>query len=352
MTLPIEPQAAHAHDPRGDRRCSPPAASIQKPISFSTGAGARARRARVDLRLRGAARNAQPHDPVQRESGQGPRERLDRAVQLSGADGGRHSPSTAQPTFRSATIRSSTFELARDIAQKFNNDFAASIGAHGHGDAFFPLPEPLIQGPATRVMSLRDGTKKMSKSDPVRILLHRPHRRSGRDRAEDPQGQDRSRAAAKRGRGSGAAPEADNLVGIFAGLNDETKADVLVRFGGSQFSAFKTALADLAIEKLSPNSRRNPAFVGRSGLYRRRPRDGRRKGARHRAAEYGRDQRHPWPRPIAGTRLGEARGAARRGGSVAANRRMLSRVDQRLRAVGFAPRRQLRARSSWLTTCR
>ena len=57
-------------------------------------------------------------------------------------------------------------ELARDIAQKFNNDYAASIAAHGHGDAYFPLPEPLIQGPATRVMSLRDGTKKMSKSDP------------------------------------------------------------------------------------------------------------------------------------------------------------------------------------------
>src|SRR6202045_2783858 len=57
-------------------------------------------------------------------------------------------------------------ELTRDIAQKFNLDFAASIAAHGHGDAFFPLPEPLIQGPATRVMSLRDGSKKMSKSDP------------------------------------------------------------------------------------------------------------------------------------------------------------------------------------------
>ena len=57
-------------------------------------------------------------------------------------------------------------ELTRDIAQKFNNDFAESIAANGHGDAFFPLPEPLIQGPATRVMSLRDGTKKMSKSDP------------------------------------------------------------------------------------------------------------------------------------------------------------------------------------------
>ena len=57
-------------------------------------------------------------------------------------------------------------ELARDIAQKFNNDFGESISAHGFGDAFFPQPEPLIQGPATRVMSLRDGTKKMSKSDP------------------------------------------------------------------------------------------------------------------------------------------------------------------------------------------
>ena len=57
-------------------------------------------------------------------------------------------------------------ELSRDIAQKFNNDFAAAIAERGFGEAFFPLPEPLIQGPATRVMSLRDGTKKMSKSDP------------------------------------------------------------------------------------------------------------------------------------------------------------------------------------------
>jgi tryptophanyl-tRNA synthetase len=56
-------------------------------------------------------------------------------------------------------------ELTRDIAQKFNNDFAARIGSLGFGDAFFPLTEPLIEGPATRVMSPRDGTKKMSKSD-------------------------------------------------------------------------------------------------------------------------------------------------------------------------------------------
>ncbi|MBN8932241.1 MAG: tryptophan--tRNA ligase, partial [Rhizobium pusense] len=57
-------------------------------------------------------------------------------------------------------------ELARDIAQKFNNDFREIIAAGGHGEEFFPPPEPLIQGPATRVMSLRDGAKKMSKSDP------------------------------------------------------------------------------------------------------------------------------------------------------------------------------------------
>jgi tryptophanyl-tRNA synthetase len=56
-------------------------------------------------------------------------------------------------------------ELARDIAQKFNLDFAEAIAEAGYGDGFFPLPEPLIMGPATRVMSLRDGTKKMSKSD-------------------------------------------------------------------------------------------------------------------------------------------------------------------------------------------
>ena len=96
-------------------------------------------------------------------------------------------------------------ELSRDIAQKFNNDFGESIHAHGFGEAFFPLPEPLIQGPATRVMSLRDGTKKMSKSDAVRSVAHQPHRRRRHDRAEDPPRQDRSRAAAERGEGPGGA---------------------------------------------------------------------------------------------------------------------------------------------------
>src|SRR6201995_112649 len=106
-------------------------------------------------------------------------------------------------------------ELARDIAQKFNNDFAASIAAHGHGDAYFPLPEPLIQGPANRAKTAPEPLP-----GEVEDLTRRP--------------------------------EADNLVGIFAALNDETKAEVLKRFGGAQFSAFKTALADLTIEKLAP----------------------------------------------------------------------------------------------------
>jgi tryptophanyl-tRNA synthetase len=143
-------------------------------------------------------------------------------------------------------------ELARDIAQKFNNDFAASIAAHGHGDAFFPLPEPLIQGPATRVMSLRDGTKKMSKSDPSEYAhialtddsdtIVQKIRKAKTDAEPLP-----SEVAGLAGR-----PEADNLVGIFAALCDEAKGDILNRFAGSQFSAFKNALADLTVAKLAP----------------------------------------------------------------------------------------------------
>jgi tryptophanyl-tRNA synthetase len=143
-------------------------------------------------------------------------------------------------------------ELSRDIAQKFNNDFAASIAEHGHGDAFFPLPEPLIQGPATRVMSLRDGTKKMSKSDPseyARIGLS-----DDADTIAQKVRKAKTDAGALPGEIEGLAgrPEADNLVGIFAALNDETKPDVLRRFAGGQFSQFKNALADLAVTKLAP----------------------------------------------------------------------------------------------------
>ena len=143
-------------------------------------------------------------------------------------------------------------ELARDIAQKFNNDYAASIAAHGHGDAFFPLPEPLIQGPATRVMSLRDGAKKMSKSDPSEnsyIALTDDAdtiAQKIRKAKTDPE------PLPSEVEGLAHRPEADNLVGIFAALIDETKADVLRRFAGGQFSAFKSALADVTIEKLAP----------------------------------------------------------------------------------------------------
>ncbi len=153
-------------------------------------------------------------------------------------------------------------ELARDIAQKFNNDYSDSIRSRGFGDAFFPQPEPLIQGPATRVMSLRDGTKKMSKSDAsdnsrinltddadaiaqkIRKAKTDPHPLPG-DIKELEQ-----------------RPEADNLVGIYAALNESTKADVLKQFGGAQFSTFKNTLVELAVEKLGPIGAEMKKLVG------------------------------------------------------------------------------------------
>jgi len=143
-------------------------------------------------------------------------------------------------------------ELCRDIAQKFNNDFGESIRARGFGDAFFPLTEPVIQGPATRVMSLRDGTKKMSKSDASdnsRINLTDDTdtiAQKIRRAKTDPEPLPSEEA------GLEARPEADNLVGIYAGLAEITKAEVLKQFGNAQFSTFKTALAELAVAKLSP----------------------------------------------------------------------------------------------------
>lgn len=143
-------------------------------------------------------------------------------------------------------------ELARDIAIKFNNDFSESIERNGFGDAFFPVTEPLISGPATRVMSLRDGTKKMSKSeasDNSRINLTddadaiaQKVRRAKTDSEALP-----SEVAGLKNRS-----EADNLVGIYGALADKSKSDVLKEFGNSQFSVFKPALAELAVEKLSP----------------------------------------------------------------------------------------------------
>jgi tryptophanyl-tRNA synthetase len=143
-------------------------------------------------------------------------------------------------------------ELSRDVAQKFNNDFGASIHAHGYGEAFFPLPEPLIQGPATRVMSLRDGTKKMSKSDASdysRINLTDDAdtiAQKVRKAKTDPE------PLPSEEPGLAPRPEADNLVGIYAALADTTKAEVLRQFGGAQFSTFKGALVDLAVARLGP----------------------------------------------------------------------------------------------------
>jgi tryptophanyl-tRNA synthetase len=143
-------------------------------------------------------------------------------------------------------------ELARDIAQKFNNDFAKTIARAGYADGFFPLPEPLITGPATRVMSLRDGTKKMSKSDEsdmTRINLTDDADQIAkkiRKAKTDP------KPLPSEVKGLEARPEAENLVGIYAGLAGITKEDVLRDFGGSSFSDFKNALVELATAKLTP----------------------------------------------------------------------------------------------------
>lgn len=144
-------------------------------------------------------------------------------------------------------------ELARDIAQKFNNDFRPQIEAAGFADGiFFPQPEPVITGPATRVMSLRDGTKKMSKSDASdlsRINLSDDAdtiARKIQKAKTDPEGIP-SEPGGLMGR-----PEAENLVGIYAALAGKAKGDVLAEYGGAQFSAFKKALADLAVSRLQP----------------------------------------------------------------------------------------------------
>jgi tryptophanyl-tRNA synthetase len=144
-------------------------------------------------------------------------------------------------------------ELARDIAQKFNNDFKTAIERAGFAEGvFFPQPEPVITGPATRVMSLRDGTKKMSKSDASD--LSRINLTDDRDTIAkkiqkartDPEPLPSEEA------GLAARPEADNLVGIHAALAGTTKAAVLKDFRGALFSTFKSALAELAVARIGP----------------------------------------------------------------------------------------------------
>jgi tryptophanyl-tRNA synthetase len=144
-------------------------------------------------------------------------------------------------------------ELARDIAQKFNNDFAESIRRVGIEDGrFFPLPEPVIMGPATRVMSLRDGTKKMSKSDASD--MSRINMTDDADTIARKIQKAKTDAEPLPGEEAGleTRPEADNLVGIYAALAGKTRAAVLEEHGGAQFSTFKKALAEAAVSRVGP----------------------------------------------------------------------------------------------------
>ena len=136
-------------------------------------------------------------------------------------------------------------ELTRDIAAKFNHDY---------GVDFFPITEPVIEGAATRVMSLRDGSKKMSKSDPSdasRINMTDDAdaiAKKIRKAKTDPD------ALPSEAKGLEDRPEARNLVNIYAALAEMTVDQVLADHGGAQFGTFKPALAELAVSKLAPIS--------------------------------------------------------------------------------------------------
>ncbi|HEY0275410.1 MAG TPA: tryptophan--tRNA ligase [Paenirhodobacter sp.] len=136
-------------------------------------------------------------------------------------------------------------ELTRDIAAKFNHDY---------GVDFFPAPVPLIEGTATRVMSLKDGSKKMSKSDPSEAsrinltddadTIAKKFRKAVTDPAPLPETVE----------GLDSRAEAKNLVNIYAALTNTTPAGVIDEFGGQGWGVFKPALADLAVAKLEPIS--------------------------------------------------------------------------------------------------
>ena len=143
-------------------------------------------------------------------------------------------------------------ELTRDIAAKFNHDY---------GVTHFPITEPLIEGVATKVMSLRDGSKKMSKSDPSdasRINLT-----DDADTIAQKIRKARTDADPLPGQMDGLKdrPEARNLINIYAALTDETPDQVLARFEGQGFGAFKPALAEVAVEALSPITRRMSEYM-------------------------------------------------------------------------------------------
>ncbi len=136
-------------------------------------------------------------------------------------------------------------ELTRDIAAKFNHDY---------GVEFFPITEPVIEGVATRVMSLRDGSKKMSKSDPSdmsRINMTDDAdtiAQKIRKARTDPEPLPDNEAALE------ARAEAANLVNIYAALSERSVPEVLADIGGKPFSEFKPMLAEVAVDKLAPIS--------------------------------------------------------------------------------------------------
>ena len=137
-------------------------------------------------------------------------------------------------------------ELSRDIAQKFNSDF--------NTPNFLITPEPLIQKNFARIMSLKDGTKKMSKSDPSdlsRINLTDKKdeivnkiKKAKTDNSPLPSD---DKKLNKR-------PEVENLLGIYSSLNNQSLSDTINEFGGKNFSEFKQKLSDLVVEKISPIS--------------------------------------------------------------------------------------------------
>ncbi|WP_418595117.1 tryptophan--tRNA ligase [Ponticoccus sp. (in: a-proteobacteria)] len=136
-------------------------------------------------------------------------------------------------------------ELTRDIAIKFNNDF---------GVDFFPITEPVIEGTATRVMSLRDGSKKMSKSDPSDMSRINMTDDADAIASKIRKARTDPDALPSEAEGLEARPEARNLVNIYAALADLSVDAVLRDVGGKQFSEFKPMLADLAVTRLSPIS--------------------------------------------------------------------------------------------------
>jgi len=149
-------------------------------------------------------------------------------------------------------------ELSRDIADRFNRDYDAP--------GFFPLPEPMIKGPGARIMSLKDGTKKMSKSDPSDLsrinlvddadLIAKKIKKARTDQDPIP-----GEAAGLEGR-----PEVQNLVSIYAALASKSEADVLKEFEGQGFGTFKPALADVTVEHLAPITARYREILADTAL--------------------------------------------------------------------------------------